>query len=122
MNLETVQEIQSRIGGMSHYQTVAINATELFELCEVARKALFAEARPEAAHIVHDELCVAHIQDAERYRWLNGKFDMLLELGNVKITGHGRYERVRLKCGEALDRWIDQHIEAERSEPQGHRS
>lgn len=45
MNIETVQEIQGRIGGMAHYDTVAINATELFELCEIARKALGLRAR-----------------------------------------------------------------------------
>lgn len=58
------------------------------------------------------------LKNAERYRWLNAKFGLLLELEH-DIRGAGRYEKVRLRCGEPLDRWIDGQIEAEsRREPQ----
>jgi len=46
MNLEAVLEIEAKVGGMSHDATIAIPAVQLFELCEVARKAL-QSPRPE---------------------------------------------------------------------------
>jgi hypothetical protein len=45
---------------------------------------------------------------------LNAKFDLLLKLGNDPVEGHGRYENVWLKCGDALTTWIDAQIEKEK--------
>jgi hypothetical protein len=59
--------------------------------------------------------------DAKRYRWLNDKFELLLKLRDDTPIGGYRppMQHVRLRCGEALDHWIDEKIEAERSAPQG---
>lgn len=54
--------------------------------------------------------------DAARYRWLNKKYDLLLRIG-VMDNEYSK-QTVALKCGPELDRWIDQHIEQERREPQ----
>ena len=56
-------------------------------------------------------------KDAERYRWLNSKFELLLSVReNVEIAGGlPNRDRVYLRCGEPLDKWIDAQLEESRS-------
>jgi hypothetical protein len=47
MDLDTVLRLEKEVAGLQHHETVAISSSELFELCEIARRAL-QSAAPEA--------------------------------------------------------------------------
>ena len=55
--------------------------------------------------------------DAERYRWLNANYDLLLRIG-MKHGDEYQGRPVALKCGPELDRWIDEKIAKEQRAPQ----
>lgn len=51
-------------------------------------------------------------KDAERYLWLNQKYDMLLRIG--ESDADYSKQTVALKCGDVLDKWIDARIAEEK--------
>lgn len=71
------------------------------------------EAVVAAARATHS--ASERIGDADRYRWLCSKFEMLLQLRDDETIGGELppLQHVRLRCGIALDEWIDARIKEE---------
>ena len=56
-------------------------------------------------------------RDAARYRWLNKQHNLLIYVEDEKQTR----TNLRLRCGPPLDTWIDNRIDAERTDDEnGH--
>jgi hypothetical protein len=52
-------------------------------------------------------------KDAERYRWLNKQHHFLLYVE----PNEGERHKLRLRCGEPLDLWLDNRIKEEEERP-----
>ncbi len=91
---------------------------EMAKIAEtIGRPAQEIEAVKTSISPMVDELCdfalrglsVQPYRDALRYRWLNQQHHFLMYIEQVG----GERSKMRLRCGEPLDAWVDARIEEE---------